>query len=51
MKEFFSKDVVENIEYNAQKQLREDIQNRWKKLGFTEGLPSDINKSAKCCHF
>ena len=45
MKEFLSKGVVGNIEYNAQKQIREDIQNRWEQLGFTEGLPSGIKEN------
>ena len=35
MKEFLSSGVVGNIEYNAQKQIRESIQNRWEQLGFT----------------
>ena len=39
MKEFLSSGVVGNIEYNAQKQIREDVQKRWDSLGFTEGLP------------
>ena len=45
MKEFLSSGVVGNIEYNAQKQIREDIQNRWEQLGFTEGLPSGIKEN------
>ena len=39
MREFLSSGVVGNIEYNAQKQIREDVQKRWDSLGFTEGLP------------
>jgi hypothetical protein len=35
MKEFLSSGVVGNIEYNAQKQIRESIQHRWDELGFT----------------
>ncbi len=45
MKEFLSSGVVGNIEYNAQKQIREDIQNRWEQLGFTEGLPEGIKEN------
>ena len=45
MKEFLSSGVVGNIEYNAQKQIREAIQNRWEKLGFTEGLPEGIKEN------
>ena len=45
MKEFLSAGVVGNIEYNAQKQIRESIQNRWDNLGFTEGLPEGIKEN------
>src|SRR5574344_837286 len=45
MKEFLSSGVVGNIEYNAQKQIRESIQNRWEQLGFTEGLPEGIKEN------
>jgi len=45
MKEFLSSGVVGNIEYNAQKQIRESIQNRWEQLGFTEGLPDGIKEN------
>ena len=39
MREFLTSGVVGNIEYDAQKQIREDVQKRWESLGFTEGLP------------
>lgn len=45
MKEFLTEGVVGNIEYNAQKKIREDIQNRWDQLGFTEGLPAGIKEN------
>jgi hypothetical protein len=45
MKEFLSSGVVGNIEYNAQKQIREDIVNRWEQLGFTDGLPAGIKEN------
>lgn len=45
MKEFLSSGVVGNIEYNAQRQIREEVQNRWDKLGFTEGLPEGIKEN------
>ena len=44
MREFLSSGVVGNIEYNAQKQIREDVQKRWDSLGFTEGLPEGAIK-------
>lgn len=45
MKEFLTSGVVGNIEYNAQKQIREEVQNRWDQLGFTEGLPEGIKEN------
>jgi len=45
MKEFLSSGVIGNIEYNAQKKIREDIQKRWDSLGFTEGLPAGIKEN------
>lgn len=39
MREFLTSGVVGNIEYDTQKQIREDVQKRWESLGFTEGLP------------
>lgn len=45
MKEFLSSGIVGNIEYNAQKQIRESIQQRWDQLGFTEGLPDGIKEN------
>ena len=45
MKEFLSSGVVGNIEFNAQKQIRESIVNRWEQLGFTEGLPEGIKEN------
>ena len=44
MREFLTSGVVGNIEYNKQRQIREDIQNRWSSLGFTEGLPDGVIK-------
>ena len=44
MREFLSSGVVGNIEYNTQKQIREDVQKRWDSLGFTEGLPEGAIK-------
>lgn len=40
MREFLNSGVVGNIEYDAQKQIRESVQQRWDSLGFTEGLPA-----------
>ena len=44
MREFLTSGVVGNIEYNTQKSIREEIQNRWDSLGFTEGLPQGVIK-------
>lgn len=44
MRDFLSKGIIGNIEYNAQKQLREDIMNRWESLDFLEGLPKGAIK-------
>ena len=45
MKEFLTSNIVGNIEYNAQRKIREDIQKRWDDLGFTEGLPAGIKEN------
>lgn len=45
MKEFLTSGQVGNIELNAQKKIREDIQNRWEKLGFVEGLEGNIKEN------
>jgi len=45
MREFLSSGQVGNIELNAQKQIRESIQNRWDSLGFTEGLNGAIKEN------
>ena len=50
MKEFLTEGIVGNIEYNAQKQIRESIQNRWDSLGFTEGLPDGIKENVAIGH-
>jgi hypothetical protein len=44
MRDFLQKGIVGNIELNAQRQIREDIQRRWDSLGFTEGLPDNSIK-------
>ena len=44
MREFLTSGVVGNIEYDTQKSIREEIQNRWDSLGFTEGLPQGVIK-------
>ena len=44
MREFLTSGLVGNIELNKQRQIREDIQNRWDHLGFTEGLPDGVIK-------
>ena len=45
MREFLTSGQVGNIELNAQKKIREDIQNRWDSLGFTEGLEGSIKEN------
>jgi hypothetical protein len=45
MREFLTSGQVGNIEYNAQKKIREDIQKRWDDLGFTEGLEGSIKEN------
>ena len=45
MREFLTSGQVGNIELNAQKKIREDIQNRWDSLGFTEGLDGNIKEN------
>ena len=42
MRELLTSGKVGNIELNAQKKIREDIQNRWKKLGLVNGLEGHI---------
>ncbi len=45
MKEFLQSGQVGNIELNAQKKIREDIQKRWEDLGFVEGLEGNIKEN------
>ena len=45
MREFLTSGKVGNIELNAQKQIRESIQNRWSELGFTKGLEGMIKEN------
>ena len=45
MREFLTSGQVGNIELNAQKKIREDIQNRWESLGFVEGLQGNIKEN------
>ena len=45
MREFLTSGQVGNIELNAQKKIREDIQNRWESLGFVEGLEGNIKEN------
>lgn len=45
MTEFLTSGQVGNIELNAQKKIRESIQNRWESLGFVEGLEGNIKEN------
>lgn len=42
MRELLTSGAVGNIELNAQKKIRENIQERWKKLGLVDGLQGHI---------
>lgn len=42
MKELLTSGAVGNIELNAQKKIRQDIQERWQKLGLVDGLQGHI---------
>ena len=37
MREFLTSGLVGNIDYNTQKQIREQVQTRWKSVGFLAG--------------
>jgi hypothetical protein len=45
MENFLRSGVVGSIEFNAQKKIREDVQNRWEKLGLVDGLQGHIRES------
>lgn len=45
MREFLTSGQVGNIELDAQSKIRKDIQERWDKLGFTEGLNGSIKEN------
>jgi hypothetical protein len=45
MTEFLTSGQVGNIELNAQKKIRESIQNRWESLGFVEGLEGTVKEN------
>ena len=45
MREFLTSGQVGNIELNAQRKIRESIQNRWDQLGFTEGLEGTLKEN------
>ena len=45
MRELLTSGAVGNIELNAQKKIREDIQKRWEGLGLLEGLQGHIKES------
>lgn len=45
MREFLTSGQVGNIELNAQKKIREDVQKRWESLGFVEGLEGNIKEN------
>ena len=44
MRELLTSGAVGNIELNAQKKIREDIQKRWEGLGLLEGLQGHIKQ-------
>lgn len=45
MKEFLTSGQVGNIELNAQKKIRQDILERWERLGFVEGLTGHLKEN------
>lgn len=45
MKEFLASGQVGNIELNAQQKIRKEIQERWERLGFVEGLQGHIKEN------
>lgn len=45
MRDLLTSGKVGSIELNAQKKIREDIQNRWDKLGLVEGLDGHIKET------
>lgn len=45
MREFLTSGQIGNIELNAQRKIREDIQKRWESLGFVEGLEGTIKEN------
>lgn len=45
MKEFLASGAVGRIEYDAQKKIRQDIQERWERLGFVDGLQGHIKEN------
>ena len=45
MKEFLASGKIGNIELNEQRRIRQEIQNRWDQLGFTEGLNGTLKEN------
>lgn len=45
MREFLASGAVGNIELDAHKKIKQDIRERWEKLGFLEGLNSHIREN------
>src|SRR5574344_533950 len=45
MRELLTSGAVGNIEVNAHKKIREDIQKRWDALGLTEGLSGHVKET------
>ena len=45
MREFLSSGQVGTIELNEQRRIREAVQNRWDRLGFTEGLEGSLKEN------
>ena len=45
MRELLTSGAVGNIELNAQKKIREDIQARWDRLGLVKGLEGNIKET------
>ena len=45
MREFLASGQVGKIELDTQRKIREEVTNRWDKLGFTEGLSGTMKEN------
>lgn len=45
LKDFLASGAVGRIEYDAQRKIRQDIQERWERLGFVDGLQGHVKEN------